>query len=37
MFEKELPKYDRLDAIFPKPPFHIVNINITFGHVFNNL
>jgi len=37
MFKKELPKYDRLDAIFPQPPLHIVNIHTTFGHVFNNL
>jgi len=37
MFEKELPKYNRLDAIFPQPPFHTININTTFGHFFNNL
>jgi hypothetical protein len=37
MFKKKLPKYDRLDAIFPQPPLHTVNINTTFGHVFNNL
>jgi hypothetical protein len=37
MFKKELHKYNRLDAIFPQPSLHIVNINTTFGHVFNNL
>ncbi len=26
MFEKELPKYNKLDAIFPQPLLHIVNI-----------
>lgn len=38
MFEKKLPKYkDRFDAIFPRPLFHTINVNTTFGHVFNNL
>jgi hypothetical protein len=38
MFEKELPKYkNRLDAISFWPPLHSVNINMTYGHVFNNL
>jgi hypothetical protein len=37
MIEKELPKYkDRLNAIFPQPQFHTINVNTTFGHVFNN-
>jgi len=37
MFDKKLPKYNRLDVIFPQPLFHIVNNNTTFGHVFNKL
>jgi hypothetical protein len=37
MFKKKLHNYDRLDAIFPQPLFHIVNINTTFGHVFTNI
>jgi hypothetical protein len=37
MFEKKLPKNDRLDAIFPQPLLHTININTRFGHVFNNL
>jgi len=37
MFKIEFPKYDRLDAIFPQPLLHIVNINTTFGPVSNNL
>jgi hypothetical protein len=38
MFKKELPKYkDRLDAIFSQPLLHIININTTYGHDFNNL
>jgi hypothetical protein len=38
MFEKNLPKYkNRLNAIFFWPPLHSININMTYGHVFNNL
>jgi hypothetical protein len=38
MFEKKLPKYKEwLDAIFPQPPLHNVNVNTTSGHVFKNL
>ncbi len=37
MFKKKLHNYDRLDAIFPQPLLHIVNINTTFGHVFTNI
>jgi hypothetical protein len=38
MFEKELPKYkDRLDTIFPHRPLETINVNTTFGHVFNHL
>jgi len=38
MFEKELAKYkDRLNAIFPWPLFHTINVNTTSDHVFNNL
>ncbi len=38
MLKKKLPKYkNRLDAMFSWPSFHIININITSGHDFNNL
>ncbi len=38
MFEKELPMYkDRLHAIFLQPILHIINVNATCNHVFNNL
>lgn len=37
-FGFELPKYkDRLNAIFPRLPLQIVNVNMTSDHVFNNL
>jgi hypothetical protein len=37
-FANELPKYkERLDAICCHPPFEIVNVNTSFGHVINPL
>jgi hypothetical protein len=38
VFANELPKYkERLDVICCHPPFEIVNVNPSFGHVINPL
>jgi hypothetical protein len=36
VFVNELPRYkERLDVICCPPPFEIVNVNMSFGHVIN--
>jgi hypothetical protein len=38
LFEIELPKYkDKLESIFGRVSLGVVNLNTTFGHLFNNL
>jgi len=38
MFDLELSKFKAdLERIYASQPFELINVNITFGNVFNNL